>query len=232
MWGDTIRITQIISNLVSNAVKFTHKGSVTITVEIIDTNQEYANIILLIHHNEIIYPFIASYVFFIKIQFLGAALNSPNPAKYHLLQSHFLSSLPAIHKYNLHSPTITIISKMMIIIIITTLLIQTMLVIAKKSNDMQRKTLLKIYQTIPSGPVYDVVLDSKIRRSSPPSKTLVFLQIQPIRQMIQIRQIRIQFRIIFRTLRIHRTRIFRVNHRRQRSEQEILARIGRCGEQV
>jgi signal transduction histidine kinase/CheY-like chemotaxis protein len=42
--GDSIRLTQVINNLVSNAIKFTHSGFVKITVSLIDLDQNAVNI--------------------------------------------------------------------------------------------------------------------------------------------------------------------------------------------
>lgn len=42
--GDPIRLHQIILNLVSNAVKFTHKGKITVSVNLLHENEEIATI--------------------------------------------------------------------------------------------------------------------------------------------------------------------------------------------
>jgi signal transduction histidine kinase len=39
LWGDTIRLNQVICNLLSNALKFTHIGGVKITMSVKDVNE-------------------------------------------------------------------------------------------------------------------------------------------------------------------------------------------------
>eukprot|EP00026_Physarum_polycephalum_P000093 Phypoly_transcript_00093.p1 GENE.Phypoly_transcript_00093~~Phypoly_transcript_00093.p1 ORF type:complete len:2228 (+),score=422.82 Phypoly_transcript_00093:105-6788(+) len=51
IWTDGMRITQIISNIVSNAVKFTHKGYVKITVGI-EENLEKEREAVILHNND------------------------------------------------------------------------------------------------------------------------------------------------------------------------------------
>ncbi|MEZ4776448.1 MAG: response regulator [Bacteroidia bacterium] len=42
--GDNVRLTQILLNLVGNAIKFTHKGNITIEAKLIDQSKEKVNI--------------------------------------------------------------------------------------------------------------------------------------------------------------------------------------------
>ena len=45
LWGDPLRINQILLNLVNNAIKFTHKGEVKIFVELVDTHENTSRLL-------------------------------------------------------------------------------------------------------------------------------------------------------------------------------------------
>ena len=44
LWGDGLRIRQVIINIVNNAIKYTEKGVVTLTVKVVETEEERAKI--------------------------------------------------------------------------------------------------------------------------------------------------------------------------------------------
>ncbi len=46
LYGDDIRIKQILTNMLTNAIKYTHKGSVTLQAKCRQVDKEHVNLII------------------------------------------------------------------------------------------------------------------------------------------------------------------------------------------